>query len=546
MGSTRSIAVLTVLNTIAALVGLFTSIVTAYFFGTSRPLEIFFAASTLYVLVISLTQTGQISDIFLPMYIRIRQAQGLQAAQAAFSVLLNWMTLLVLAISALLWVLAPWLIQLLVPGFTPANHATGAVMFRVMVPVLTFYVIVSMISSLANAERWFGMPEAIGVFSQVVSVACILFLAPRLGIWAMVISFWIPSVTSFLGMVVVLRRLKFRHVFRLHQPGFSPWLVFSQMAYTLVYAGSVQLYAFVFNAAISLLPAQGTYAVFKYVQQLYAKTSVVFVRPISVVFFTHFSEMLAKGARDVRDLAHAALNRMLAVGMVVVVAIFVSAHPLLGALWGPDRFGEEQLDLAAVIMSCYYFLLFVTGLGLIERKMNLSLGMVGSQYLSASGAMVVAAGVAWLLIHWAGTNGAIGAVVAGEILTAAVAGAIPLLLWRRDMLVFFNLKRVLQWALAGSLAVLAGKGLAMLVPWATFWSPMARLAARVLGHPMTDGGAIARVGLLLYATMLAGTAVVLLVAVGQLVRIPEVRQGMTRLRKMLGLDRKAPCDTGAV
>ena len=59
---TRTIGLLTVLNIVGAGLGIVPSIVKAQFFGTTRALEVLFAASALEVMVARLTQTGALAS----------------------------------------------------------------------------------------------------------------------------------------------------------------------------------------------------------------------------------------------------------------------------------------------------------------------------------------------------------------------------------------------------------------------------------------------------------------------------------------------------
>ena len=72
----RSVGVVTILSLAGTVVGVVQSVVVAYAFGTSRQVEIFFAAVALETTMLQLTQTGQLTDIFLPIYLRIKSRGG--------------------------------------------------------------------------------------------------------------------------------------------------------------------------------------------------------------------------------------------------------------------------------------------------------------------------------------------------------------------------------------------------------------------------------------------------------------------------------------
>lgn len=511
MGSARSIGILTSINAVGAVISVTTTIVIAHLFGTTRALEVFFAASALRASVTSLTQTGQLTELFLPIYHRVKHSDGQSAAHGAFSVIVNWMILVATGISILIWLGAPLLIRLLVPGFTAEDHLLGVRMVRWLVPLLCIQVILALIQMLAHAEKRFGVPEAITLATRVGNLAGIAAMYYFLGIWAMVVSLWIGSAIHLAGYLVLLRRMGYRHRFQLHQRGFGAWPIFRKLFVTFSYTGATQVYVFALNAGVSTLP-QGTYAVVQYVLQIYDKTRSVFLRPVSVVFFTDVSVALMKAAGTVRDLTRAALARYLAIGSLILLAIVASARPLLGAMWGGKRFGPESLDLAAWLMGLMYIRLFASGFGQILRKVIMGLGMVTSQYIGSSLVQLLSAGASFGLIYLWGVHGCIAAL----LFNAVGLGLVPLvilLLRRRDLVVFYPVHAVWRWCVAGGLGGLSGMALKMMFE----------------GQTLIAG----RVGLFLWACALAGTSVAVALVVAWLLRVYEVRELARRVHARL-------------
>ena len=521
MGSVRSISILTLLNTAGAAVAVLTSVVTAHYFGTTRALEVFFAASTLEVLINKLTQTGQLAEIFLPIYHRIKHEHGIKLGHAAFSVLTNWMLCAVGAVAGLMWLAAPPLVGLLVPGFGQEDRRDTVQMFRALSALLPLQVLTSQVQTLANAERWFGGPEAVQVGSRVLSLVTISLLAGRWGPWVMVVSLWISYLSGAVGLIWLVGRMGYRHRFLLRCRHFSVRAVFGSLASTWGYVGATQVYAYVLNAALSCLP-QGTFAVFNYVQQLYARSNSVALRPVSVVFFTRVSEAIARGAEDVRRLGEAALGQVLAIGSLCVAAIWAAGEPLLSGLWGGRRFGPEQVKLASLLLQVMFLLLLVGNLGLVLRKVNMSLGRVHQQYWTASLAQVVSAAAAWPLIRHFGLAGTLAILALNELLLATAA------VWvlRRSRLRLFLLypwQSLLAWATAVVVGVVG-----------------AHLFAVVVGDSL---GLAGRPGRLIAGALFGSVAVILALAGAWGLRVPEVRWLVMQVAVRLGLT--APAVVGS-
>ena len=71
--------------------GIFNTILTALFFGTSRELEVYFAILVIYNSVIRLSQIGHLNELFLPHYRKIRDLESFSRATSVFSMIINWM-----------------------------------------------------------------------------------------------------------------------------------------------------------------------------------------------------------------------------------------------------------------------------------------------------------------------------------------------------------------------------------------------------------------------------------------------------------------------
>jgi putative peptidoglycan lipid II flippase len=458
----RAIGIMTALNGVSAVVGIAQTVMIAYFFGTSRTVEIFFAATAIQTSIIGLAQLGQLSDILLPQHHRLKHSLGQEQAFSAFAVMVNWMALLSLLAAAAMWFLAPALMRLRVPGFSPEDLALGAAVFRWIVPLLCLQIIMALLTTLANAEKWFGVPEAVQIGARVVGLVCLAALATRWGIWALVVGLILNTATAFIALGCVVWKLGYRHRFHLRHDHFHPLHVFRQLAVTFSYVGAVQLYAFAFDAALSMLP-QGTLAVFKYVQGLSAKAWSSLMRPVGVVFFSYFSIAFAKGAADLAALARTALARTMAIWAIAFVLVATSSQYLLAALWGPRHFGIDELELAALLLTLLYAVGFLGGFSLITRKIGATLGMVQSMYVAGAASHVVSALFAWVVIPRYGVAGALATVVVVSIVTNLVYG-LPLLLAQRTYLFWYDWRLTARWMLAIAIACGAGLGIAGSIP----------------------------------------------------------------------------------
>lgn len=510
-GSTRSIGILTGLNLVGAVVRLASSVVIARLFGTSMEVAVYFGASTLLGMVVSLTQTGQLVEVLMPVYHQRKEEAGLESAHRAFAVVFNWLALATAGLSVVLALLSPVLVRLLLPGFEEPAQELGTRVFLYLVPLVGFQALGSLMHMLANAESQFGKPESFSVAGNVAAVVAILVLAPSLGVWALVISLWTNSLFYFLGLTWVLWNIRYRHRAVLKEPGFDHGAVFKQLLHTLWYLGATQIYGFVLNAALSMTTVD-IFAVFKYVQAVYSKTNAVLLRPISTVFFTRFSESVKEGAAAVGTMGRRALRQSLGISALAVVAMWTAGYPLLDGLWGGEKFGEEQLRLAHFLLTWWFVLFLFAALGGIARKVTVALGMVRSQYGGMAAVQLLSAPLAWILIDRFSVWGIV--VVLGFNFIGRGLVPVALMAFFHRFTLFYPWRPLAKWILAAA----AGIGAGLLT------SNTLSAYAGLLPEPVGD---------LLLAVVIASFACATTLVVAWITGVEDMRIFLERLRDWL-------------
>jgi putative peptidoglycan lipid II flippase len=455
----NSIGLVTFLNMASVVGSLFYSILVAYFFGTSRGVQVFFAASGLQISVLALSQSGQLSELFLPIYHRIREEAGKAHAFVAFSVIINWVVVLASLGVAALWFISGALAQLRVPGFSGDEINLCAQMFRAMVPALLLQVFCSFAVTVGNAERMFGRPETAGLAGRVISLLLVLLLAGSLGPWALVIAFWGNQIVTAVGLVLILRSLGLRHRSALSSPFLSPVEFVKGLSWSVSNTLFLQLWAFAFDAALSHVPGGG-FAIFKYVNALAQKAKGVVLRPVGVVYFTDFSEAHVGGGTGMKRSLTSALSLVLAACTVVSAGIVGAGYETFRAMW--RTFTDEELLVATLLAIGLFSLMVFAGIWQLYRKYLVAQGHLGLAYVCFSVSLILASAMVGVFVSRGGLWGALGAVALFNVLLVAC----PIIGWwliRREVLPFLTVRQVSSWAISAVLGAGAARLTATLV-----------------------------------------------------------------------------------
>ena len=333
------------LKFISALLGVLYSILQVRYFGASRTIEIYFAAQSLVYLVTSLTQSGQLAEIFLPEYHKLNAIEPKLGFQG-LNVVLNRMLLWGLVIIVFVFALAPLFISLLIPGFTSDDQEQATFMFRVLVPYLFIQVISAFFITVLNAESLFGRSEFLGLTNSLLNIVILIIFYPKLGIWALVISLLLGKLVEFAFYIWQLYSIGFQYHWKLMIPEFNHISYFKTMKNTILYVGATQFYSFILTASISFLPT-GTFAIFKYVQNLANKVQSLLISPFMTVFFTQYSNLLQQ-SKSLEKQFQKYFTSIININIITLLTTILLGDYFINYLWGGKKFDISYVQLAYV------------------------------------------------------------------------------------------------------------------------------------------------------------------------------------------------------
>ena len=157
--------------------------------------------------------------------------------------------------------------------------------------MLYLQIVNSFFITVLNAEERFGKAELLGLTNTIVNIVVLVILYPYIKLWALVISLLLGKIIEFIFYISQLYKSGYRVKFSLSITEFDHKVFFRAMQSTFLYVGATQIYSIVLTASISFLP-EGTYAIFKYVQNLANKIKGLFIQPFMTIFFTRYSLLL--------------------------------------------------------------------------------------------------------------------------------------------------------------------------------------------------------------------------------------------------------------
>jgi putative peptidoglycan lipid II flippase len=151
-------------------------------FGAGLAMDAFEAAFRLPNILRRLFAEGAFTQAFVPILAEVRRQHGDEATRDLTGKVAALLALILLVVSALGILAAPWLVYLLAGGFakTPGKVELTAEMIRIMFPYILFISLTSLAGGVLNIYRQFAIPAFTPVLLNVSIIGAAVFLAPHL------------------------------------------------------------------------------------------------------------------------------------------------------------------------------------------------------------------------------------------------------------------------------------------------------------------------------------------------------------------------------
>jgi putative peptidoglycan lipid II flippase len=356
--SSASLAVISVLNMVT---GFSWDVAIAAKFGISARSDAFYVAWTLPAMLTSIAYLS-CNAVMVPMLARDLVSTTNEQATKRFSILLNFIIGLAMAIGLAGALTAPLLISALAPGLSHASHHTAIDLARIMFLVLPIGIGFEVVRTGLYAYERYSIPTALEMVGNLIITGSIVALGGSLGIIA---AAWGLLFARGVQILVIVPMLLSQRTFRYHRslnlrfPGVKEAL----FAFLSPLSGVSMRRATVIveKMLASSLPA-GSITALDYGSKLGLSLATAFYSSVTTALLTRLSAQLKVGAREL-----AIVNIATSIKLVTFLAIpgflliFVMRDPLTAALIGWGRVTDNAIALTASVMAVYSISLLLMG-----------------------------------------------------------------------------------------------------------------------------------------------------------------------------------------
>src|SRR2546427_6865085 len=323
-------------------------------FGESPQLDAFWAAFRIPNAVFDLLVAGALASAFIPVFTgylaREREEEGWRVASSV----LNAVVLLLVAFSAVMWLLAPILVPVVVaPGFSGDQLALTVDLTRLMLLSPIFMGLSSLTTGILNSYRQFLSGATAPLVYNAVIILFALFAAPFLGIQALASGVVTGALFMWLVQLPELpfRRTRYSFSLDLGHPGVRDVL---RLAGPRTLAlGAVQIVFIVDTNLASRMP-EGSLTALTYAFQLMLLPLGVFSIAISAAIFPSLSHYASLGqVGRMRDAVQQGIRWILFLTLPTIILMIVLRRPIVSLLFQYGSFGDEAREATQAAFLFY-------------------------------------------------------------------------------------------------------------------------------------------------------------------------------------------------
>jgi putative peptidoglycan lipid II flippase len=357
MSLIRSVFSFGSMTLVSRLLGLVRDIVIARWFGAGAATDAFVAAFKIPNFLRRLFAEGSFSLAFVPVLSEYKAKGDHEALRALIDATTGVLLAVLLVITAIGVLAAPWIIGFFAPGFRddPAQFALASDMLRVTFPYLLFIALTALAGGILNTLGRFALPALTPALLNVsLIVSAVAFSAQfETPIKALAWGVFVAGVLQFGFLIpsLVRHRVLPRPVPSLRHPGVRR--IFRLMVPTL-FGSSVAQISLLLDVLIASLLFTGSISWLYYADRMMEFPLGLFGVALSTVILPTLSSLHAdrQPARFRRTLDWALLLGVV-VGLPSAVGLAVLAEPVIITLFQYGAFDAQSASMAALALMVY-------------------------------------------------------------------------------------------------------------------------------------------------------------------------------------------------
>lgn len=352
--------ILTIAALASRLLGWIRLLVIGSQFGATSDLDAYFAAFRIPDAIFQLVVAGALSAALIPVFSGYRARGEEKEAWRLASSVINLVLIALAVFSAIMAVLAPWVVPIIAPGFDAPTTELTVKLTRLMLLSPVFVGMGAVVSGLLNSHGRFGVPAFAPLVYNLAIIVAAVVLAPTLGVEGLAIGVVAGSILHLAIQLPQLRTLgRGRYDLRigLGDPGVRR--VALLMGPRLLGLGAGQL-NFIVSTILASNLGVGSVTAYNYAFQLSQIPVGVLGVSVAIALFPTFSRDAALGRiAEIRHQLSASLRLLIFLAAPLTAVMIVLAGPIAAVFFQYGLFSAAATERTA--SALVFFSIGLTG-----------------------------------------------------------------------------------------------------------------------------------------------------------------------------------------
>jgi putative peptidoglycan lipid II flippase len=378
--------------------------VVAYQFGPGSSLDAFLIAWLIPSLAVNVV-AGSFNSAFIPTFINVREQEGLAAAQRLLSSATVCGVALLILVTGLLALVAPYLLPLVGSGFDEQKLLLCHSLFLLVLPTIVISGLSTIWSAVLNAGERFALAAIAPIALPAATVIAVLLLSRRWDIYALVIGMVSGYIVQACILAGALRRQGFSLLPRWHGIDVPMKEVIAQ--YLPMIAGAFLISSTdLVDQSMAAMLGSGSVSALVYGNRVVTFFLGIGSMAIGTAVLPHFSRLAA--ASDWKSLRHTLYTYGRLIVLITVPLALLGAYfsePLVKVLFERGAFGSGDTQTVAQIQAFFLLQMPFYLLGILLVRLVSSLKANHILMWGAVISMLLNIVLNYLLMQWFGVSG---------------------------------------------------------------------------------------------------------------------------------------------
>jgi putative peptidoglycan lipid II flippase len=328
---------------------MFKELIVASTFGINDELDAFLIALMVPSFV-SIVLSNSFNSSFIPVYIRVREQEGLKAAKKLFSGATLWAVGILSSITLLVLLCAPLYLPLLASGFNSQKLDTTYHLLYAIAPFTLLSGITAILSDVLNAGEKFAISSVLPIITPTLTII-LLLNASSLGVFALTWGLVCGSMLEMLILASVLHKQGLLLVPRWY--GFDSHMQSFIRQYFPMIAGALLICsAGIVDQSMAAMLSPGSVAALNFGTRIITSILSLLTIALSTAIIPYFSKMVA--SEDWQGIGHT-FNKYLQLIFVTIlplmILIILSSETITRILFQRGSFSLDDTILVSRMQS---------------------------------------------------------------------------------------------------------------------------------------------------------------------------------------------------